>query len=536
MPSPTQDGCVCPVMMKSTCLLRQQVPESLANRKLARTLAPYQGKPSPIPGGFSPGFSHVTVLADDVAGCRVFSGISRPLPPFQTFRRCSISALLYPHRLSIHNIKNTLTDFSSSCLTLELLCTASGTLVSYETVKRAPRYVYLRKETTTQLGMVRYSKVTTPEVDPALREHRTPVPSPARRGDGALVARAVVTLVASSLLDNQAFDVAFSRVPRPLTSALSRHCMPGEEATPCDAGRRLNVIRCLVHTASSPVPLSHYPAALSPSPPVTHALLISPPNLSLTTPDYRWRDLGQRRELKDVHTRDLGLGSSGCRSQQPLELERAASARYLAAPILYPSHLAKHMWLWPIYGLESDAKTCRHAPGTIAGCEVAPLTSYTLLITGPGMYISANTRKSKTPILTNDCISNGRSMYYFTAIKGPTDGYPCFHQQYVQVISASDGITSGIRAAANNEMMRVMKVTMEQRWIEGVGETGDPRENPPTSGIRWNNSQMQKSGCAVSPLPLARSVLAPGQVRAGRLVTEEMDRSGRPRPSNTINF
>ncbi|KAJ8882528.1 hypothetical protein PR048_014339 [Dryococelus australis] len=31
--------------------------------------------------------------------------------------------------------------------------------------------------------------------------------------------------------------------------------------------------------------------------------------------------------------------------------------------------------------------------------------------------------------------------------------------------------------------MRVIEVSIEQRWNERAGETGDARENPPTSGI-----------------------------------------------------
>ncbi|KAJ8894735.1 hypothetical protein PR048_000042 [Dryococelus australis] len=42
--------------------------------------------------------------------------------------------------------------------------------------------------------------------------------------------------------------------------------------------------------------------------------------------------------------------------------------------------------------------------------------------------------------------------------------------------------------------MMVMKVSMEQRRNERVGETADPRENPPTSDIVRHDSHMRKSG------------------------------------------
>ncbi|KAJ8893904.1 hypothetical protein PR048_006505 [Dryococelus australis] len=44
------------------------------------------------------------------------------------------------------------------------------------------------------------------------------------------------------------------------------------------------------------------------------------------------------------------------------------------------------------------------------------------------------------------------------------------------------------------EPMRVIEVSMEQRWNEGAEETGDPRENPLTNGIVQHDSHMRRSG------------------------------------------
>ncbi|KAJ8877771.1 hypothetical protein PR048_022227 [Dryococelus australis] len=41
--------------------------------------------------------------------------------------------------------------------------------------------------------------------------------------------------------------------------------------------------------------------------------------------------------------------------------------------------------------------------------------------------------------------------------------------------------------------MRLNEVNLEQRRNEGVGNTGDPRENPPTNGIVRHDSHLQKS-------------------------------------------
>ncbi|KAJ8872325.1 hypothetical protein PR048_025929, partial [Dryococelus australis] len=58
-------------------------------------------------------------------------------------------------------------------------------------------------------------------------------------------------------------------------------------------------------------------------------------------------------------------------------------------------------------------------------------------------------------------------------------------------------VTAGDRPGkcpSANVPVRVMEVNMERRWNEGVGETGDPRENPPTNGIVRRDSHLRKSG------------------------------------------
>ncbi|KAJ8882496.1 hypothetical protein PR048_014307 [Dryococelus australis] len=62
-----------------------------------RLLAPHIGEPNSISGGVSPEISHAGIVPDDVAGRRVFSWISRFLPPL-AFRNCSILTSLHSHR------------------------------------------------------------------------------------------------------------------------------------------------------------------------------------------------------------------------------------------------------------------------------------------------------------------------------------------------------------------------------------------------------------------------------------------------------
>ncbi|KAJ8875126.1 hypothetical protein PR048_023019 [Dryococelus australis] len=51
-----------------------------------------------------------------------------------------------------------------------------------------------------------------------------------------------------------------------------------------------------------------------------------------------------------------------------------------------------------------------------------------------------------------------------------------------------------LQRAVSPASMRVIEVSMEQRWDERASETGDPRENPPTNGIARQDSHMRKSG------------------------------------------
>ncbi|KAJ8882901.1 hypothetical protein PR048_014732 [Dryococelus australis] len=55
-------------------------------------------------------------------------------------------------------------------------------------------------------------------------------------------------------------------------------------------------------------------------------------------------------------------------------------------------------------------------------------------------------------------------------------------------------VIQGVLTARSWEPMRIIEVSMEKRRNERAGETGDPRENPPTNGIVRHDSHMRKSG------------------------------------------
>ncbi|KAJ8894585.1 hypothetical protein PR048_007249 [Dryococelus australis] len=62
------------------------------------------------------------------------------------------------------------------------------------------------------------------------------------------------------------------------------------------------------------------------------------------------------------------------------------------------------------------------------------------------------------------------------------------------VHSGRERLPKSCSSPRSSEPMRVIEVTMEHRRIEVAGKTGDPRENPSTNGIVWQESQMQKFG------------------------------------------
>ncbi|KAJ8873696.1 hypothetical protein PR048_024528 [Dryococelus australis] len=66
---------------------------------LSPLLASHQGEPGSIPGRLTRGLSHVVVVPDDAAGRRVFSGVSRFVPPFHS-GAAPHSPQSHPRRLS----------------------------------------------------------------------------------------------------------------------------------------------------------------------------------------------------------------------------------------------------------------------------------------------------------------------------------------------------------------------------------------------------------------------------------------------------
>ncbi|KAJ8882788.1 hypothetical protein PR048_014602 [Dryococelus australis] len=95
-----------------------------------------------------------------------------------------------------------------------------------------------------------------------------------------------------------------------------------------------------------------------------------------------------------------------------------------------------------------------------------------------------------------------------------SDGYHCFPGLHVRLTCRPSNMSRiwlvgdffvadlqqpllvfcGLAYKPRGEPTRVIGVSMEQCRREWVGETGDPGENPPTSGIVWHDPPMRKSG------------------------------------------
>ncbi|KAJ8879751.1 hypothetical protein PR048_020359 [Dryococelus australis] len=80
----------------------------------------------------------------------------------------------------------------------------------------------------------------------------------------------------------------------------------------------------------------------------------------------------------------------------------------------------------------------------------------------------------------------------------PADKTSCIVRQDSHMRKSSDPAGGrpggGERANRSATAAPAFPVNMEQRRNEGVGETGDPREDPPTNGIVRHDSHLRKSG------------------------------------------
>ncbi|KAJ8869003.1 hypothetical protein PR048_030549 [Dryococelus australis] len=82
------------VVQSAACAAPVGKPSGAKNasrRPAVSLLASHQGEPGPIPGRFTPGFSHVGIVPDDPAGQQGFLG-HLPFPPVLSFRRCYVPA------------------------------------------------------------------------------------------------------------------------------------------------------------------------------------------------------------------------------------------------------------------------------------------------------------------------------------------------------------------------------------------------------------------------------------------------------------
>ncbi|KAJ8874915.1 hypothetical protein PR048_022805 [Dryococelus australis] len=145
---------------------------------VVRPPASHRCEPGSIPGQVAPGFSDGGIVPDDAAGRRIFSGISG-------FPRLCITALLHARLASPSSALNTSTNCTKM---VRDDCVVPMIWYRHPFWKKVSDKFFVSNSTT----IIN----VTGTVHAALREHCTPVKRPARSGDGALVARAGVTLIA----------------------------------------------------------------------------------------------------------------------------------------------------------------------------------------------------------------------------------------------------------------------------------------------------------------------------------------------------
>ncbi|KAJ8876193.1 hypothetical protein PR048_024102 [Dryococelus australis] len=69
----------------------------------------------------------------------------------------------------------------------------------------------------------------------------------------------------------------------------------------------------------------------------------------------------------------------------------------------------------------------------------------------------------------------------------------CNRQYFANAEDTSLFLLFNSHAITKLNLMRVIEMSKERRWNEGAGETGHPRENPPTNGIVQHDSHLRKS-------------------------------------------
>ncbi|KAJ8892556.1 hypothetical protein PR048_005137 [Dryococelus australis] len=86
--------------------------------------------------------------------------------------------------------------------------------------------------------------------------------------------------------------------------------------------------------------------------------------------------------------------------------------------------------------------------------------------------------------------------------------------------------------------MRVIEVNMDRHWNEGVGETGDPREDPPTNGIVRHDSHLRQSIYEINNICLAdsRSFAQRRRPNAARSAPAERLARSPPTKANRAQF
>ncbi|KAJ8875472.1 hypothetical protein PR048_023367 [Dryococelus australis] len=158
---------------------------------------------------------------------------------------------------------------------------------------------------------------------------------------------------------------------------------------------------------------------------------------------------------------------------------------------------------WPAAGHARSAVT---VPGTrkwprqqVSGVELARRDVPTFFLpSAPRSQIARSATTMPPPPLLSFLSSITSSVAWSWSIDlfGGMSAESRFEIKYINSLGVFASVST-TRERARRSMLkyhRVIEVSMERRRNEGAGKTGDPRENPPTSGIVRHDSHLRKSG------------------------------------------
>ncbi|KAJ8887519.1 hypothetical protein PR048_013735 [Dryococelus australis] len=481
--------------------------------------------PGWIPGGVALGFSHVGCVADNDTGQFVFSGISRSSRPCITVllhtNLTSPSSALKPSMLRAPQISPpthsntppgncncvlyTLKNVSGKCFVLFPNSSQTVWLLLTRSFQAVPKLIPKHLKRVSQT-------LSCPDCN-----YDGSTPRPARRSDEPLGVRVSVARIASSLLDLESAEPM--RVIE-VNMEQRRNEGEGETGDPRGNPPTNGIVRHDFHLRKSGDPGKvggRIQEAEHPPSPVRHT---------------------SSRLVSRCESVSRCPGSTLAESQQGSATPRRGPKG--PTPMREASHIPLHAPLAAGYTTTRRIRpSVNHVTNSQAEVAINSIRPYELTTDVLRLVVNRSAARRTNLLDALASVTVARCKYWLCSHVARQISQSSLHPKIVSQcprkyeIDQSNGVqlSPSIVTADNQcavafgifDHMTVeskVQVNMEQRLNERAGETGDPRENPPTSGIIRSDSHMRKFG----------SDPAGGRTLSALVGGEQANRSATPAP------